>query len=68
MHSLTLPVSDSSTDVVLPQPRGGECMTWVEFGRQLYKRNFIHAEGDQWLVLLLMENRKTLLVLTKFFS
>lgn len=68
MQSLALPVSDSSTHVVLLPPLGRVCITKEESGRQLLKRNLIHAEGDQRLFLLLMETWNILEVLTNYFS
>jgi len=68
MQCLSLPVSDSSPKVVLHPPHREVCMTKVESGRQLYKRNYIHAEGDQRLVLLLMEIWSILEIVTNNFS
>jgi hypothetical protein len=66
---LALPVSDSSPfHVVLLLPLRRVCMTKEESGRQLLKRNFIHAEGDQRLVLLLMETWSILEIVTNNFS
>ena len=68
MQCLSLPVSDSSPKVVLLPQHREVCMTKVESGRQLYKRNYIHAEGDQWLVLLLMETWNIIEILTNNFT
>ena len=65
---LALPVSDSSPfHVVLLLPLRRVCMTKEESGRQLLKRNFIHAEGDQRHDLLLMETRDIQSIVTKNF-
>ncbi len=65
---LALPVSDSSPfHVVLLLPLRRVCMTKEESGRQLLKRNFIHAEGDQRHDLLLMETWDMKLIVTKNF-
>ena len=65
---LALPVSDSSPfHVVLLLPLRRVCMTKEESGRQLLKRNFIHAEGDQRHDLLLMETWDIQSIVTKNF-